>query len=111
MTFVVLFDARVNAQAPSAGRQQVCREIEAPLGILLSFMKPLPDNSLRVGWETLKAVQMAPRAIPNKYAKSTAGGSACINGYQSDYDQFCKDVDQIRAHVRAQSGSAQTNCK
>lgn len=152
LTFVVLFGAKINAQAPSAERQQIYQDIEATLGIVPSFMKLLPDNSLRLEWETLKAVQMAPGAIPNKYreligvaissvtkcrycsyfhtefaklngatdaeiedaihyAKSTAGWSTYINGFQLDYDQFCKEVDQICAHVRAQSGSAQTNGK
>jgi AhpD family alkylhydroperoxidase len=35
------------------------------------------------------------------YAKSSAGWSAYINGAQVDYDQFCRDVDKICAHVRA----------
>jgi AhpD family alkylhydroperoxidase len=142
LTFVVLFVAKLNAQAPSAERQQVYQEMEATLGLVPTFMKHIPDNSLRLEWELMKQVQMAPGAIPNKYreligvavssvtkcqycsyfhtqfaklngatdaeledaihyAKSTAGWSAYINGYQTDYDQFCKEIDQVCAHVKA----------
>jgi AhpD family alkylhydroperoxidase len=142
LTFAVLFVAKLSAQAPSAERQAVYAEMEATLGIVPTFAKHIPDNSLRLEWELLKQVQMAPGAIPNKYreligvaissvtkckycsyfhtefaklngatdaeiedaihyAKSTAGWSTYINGYQEDYDQFRKEIDQICAHVRA----------
>jgi len=35
------------------------------------------------------------------YTKSTTGWSTYINGEQADYAQFCKEVDQICAHVKA----------
>jgi AhpD family alkylhydroperoxidase len=120
--------------------------MEKMLGIVPSFFKKVPDNSLRLEWELMKQVQMVPGAIPNKYreligvavssvtkceycsyfhtefaklngatdaeiedaihyAKSTAGWSTWINGYQMDYEQFTKEVDQICAHVRAQSAT------
>jgi AhpD family alkylhydroperoxidase len=123
-------------------RQEVYNDMEATLGVVPTFMKMIPDNSLGLEWELMKQVQMMPGAIPNKYreligvaisavtkckycayfhtqfaklngatdaeiedalhyAKSSAGWSAYINGAQADYDQFCRDVDQICAHVRA----------
>lgn len=36
------------------------------------------------------------------YAKSTMGWSTYVNGLQTDYDQFKKEVDQICAYVSAQ---------
>jgi AhpD family alkylhydroperoxidase len=142
LALAVLFAVQLNAQAPSAERQAIYKEMEATLGLVPTFMKHVPDNSLRLEWELMKQVQMAPGAVPNKYreligvaissvtkckycsyfhtqfaklngatdaeiedaihyAKSTAGWSTYINGYQEDYDQFCKEVDQICAHVRS----------
>lgn len=144
LTFAVLFVSKINAQAPSAERQAIYQEMEAMLGIVPSFFKKVPDNTLKLEWELMKQVQMVPGAIPNKYreligvavssvtkcqycsyfhtefaklngatdaeiedaihyAKSTAGWSTWINGYQMDYNQFTKEVDQICAHVRAQA--------
>lgn len=147
LLITVAFVAQLSAQAPSAERQAVYQEMEATLGLVPSFTKHIPDNSLRLEWELMKQVQMAPGAIPNKYreligvaissvtkcqycsyfhtqfaklngatdaeiedaihyAKSTAGWSTYINGYQEDLDQFKKEVDQICAHVRAKSAQA-----
>lgn len=127
-------------------RQEIYKDIEATLGIVPTFMKMIPDNSLELEWELMKQVQMAPGAIPNKYreligvavaaatkcqycayfhtqfaklngatdaeiedalhyAKSSTGWSTYINGSQADYDQFCKEVDQICAHVRTASAA------
>jgi AhpD family alkylhydroperoxidase len=146
LTFAVLFVSKINAQAPSAERQAIYQEMEAMLGIVPSFFKKVPDNTLKLEWELMKQVQMVPGAIPNKYreligvavssvtkcqycsyfhtefaklngatdaeiedaihyAKSTAGWSTWINGYQMDYEQFTKEVDQICAHVRAQAAA------
>lgn len=147
LTIAVLFVSKINAQAPSAERQAIYAEMEQMLGLVPSFMKHVPDNSLKLEWELMKQVQMVPGAVPNKYreligvaissitkcrycsyfhtqfaklngatdaeiedaihyAKSSAGWSAYINGYQEDYDQFCKEIDQICAHVRAQSAAS-----
>ena len=147
LTISVLFVAKINAQAPSAERQAIYQEVEQTLGLVPTFMKHIPDNSLRLEWELMKQVQLAPGAVPNKYreligvaissvtkckycsyfhtqfaklngatdaeiedaihyAKSTAGWSTYINGYQEDYEQFTKEVDQICAHVRAQAAAA-----
>ena len=42
------------------------------------------------------------------YAKSSAGWSTYINGMQLDYDQFCKEVDQVCAHVQAAQAKTTT---
>jgi len=42
------------------------------------------------------------------YAKSSAGWSTYINGMQLDYDQFCKEVDQVCAHVKAAQAKTTT---
>ena len=146
LTISVLFVAKINAQAPSAERQAIYQEMEQTLGLVPTFMKHIPDNSLRLEWELMKQVQLAPGAVPNKYreligvaissvtkckycsyfhtqfaklngatdaeiedaihyAKSTAGWSTYINGYQEDYEQFTKEIDQICAHVRAQAAA------
>lgn len=36
-----------------------------------------------------------------RYAKSSVGWSAYINGLQMDYDQFCGEVKQACEHVRS----------
>jgi AhpD family alkylhydroperoxidase len=53
--------------APSAERQAVYAEIEQAFGFVPGFIQSIPDISLRHEWNTLKTVQMAPGAIPNKY--------------------------------------------
>ncbi|HES57911.1 MAG TPA: carboxymuconolactone decarboxylase family protein [Firmicutes bacterium] len=41
------------------------------------------------------------------YGKQTAAWSAYINGMQLDYDQFCKEIDQVCGHVgKALAGQA-----
>lgn len=48
-------------------RQKVYAEIEAAFGFVPGFIQTIPDISLAHEWNTLKTVQMAPGAIPNKY--------------------------------------------
>ena len=68
-------------EAPSPERQAVYAEIEAAFGFVPGFVKTLPDNSLRLEWETMKAVQMEPGAVPNKYREliglAVAAASGC----------------------------------
>ncbi len=52
---------------PSPERQKVYSEMEAAFGFVPGFIKTCPDISLGLEWQTLKAVQMEPGAIPNKY--------------------------------------------
>ena len=48
-------------------RQQVYKDIEAKMGIVPTFFKHLPDNSLQLEWELMQRVQMDEGPIPNKY--------------------------------------------
>jgi AhpD family alkylhydroperoxidase len=48
-------------------REKVYGEIEAAFGFVPGFVKTIPDASLQQEWDTLRAVQMAPGAIPGKY--------------------------------------------
>lgn len=55
------------ANAPSPERQAVYADIEQAFGFVPGFLQTIPDISLAHEWNTLKTVQMAPGAIPNKY--------------------------------------------
>lgn len=48
-------------------REKVYGEMEAAFGFVPDFVKTIPDASLEQEWNTLRAVQMEPGAIPNKY--------------------------------------------
>jgi AhpD family alkylhydroperoxidase len=48
-------------------RQQVYQDIEQKLGVVPTFFKHLPDNSLQLEWELMQRVQMDEGPIPNKY--------------------------------------------
>ncbi len=48
-------------------RQQVYKDIEQKLGIVPTFFKKLPDNTLQLEWELMQRVQMDEGPIPNKY--------------------------------------------
>jgi len=123
-------------------KDEVYSDIKQTLGLVPSFFKTIPESSLEMEWKLMKAVQMMPGAIPNKYrelmgiaisantkcrycaffhtemaklngatneeieeavhfAKSTAGWSAYLNGMQSDFEQFKKEILQICNHVRS----------
>ncbi|HEX9751596.1 MAG TPA: carboxymuconolactone decarboxylase family protein [candidate division Zixibacteria bacterium] len=58
-------DAQTGAEPMS--REEIYKDMEATLGLVPTFMKTVPDNSLELEWNLLKQVQMAPGAIPNKY--------------------------------------------
>lgn len=51
----------------SPERQAVYADMTQTLGFVPGFFKTIPDVSLADEWNTMKAVQMAPGAIPNKY--------------------------------------------
>jgi AhpD family alkylhydroperoxidase len=68
------------AAAMSPVRQKVYAEIEQAFGFVPGFVKTMPDNSLESEWATLKAVQMAPGAIPNKYRELIGLAVAAARG-------------------------------
>jgi AhpD family alkylhydroperoxidase len=48
-------------------RATIYAEMESTLGLVPTFFKTIPDSSLKLEWEMMKQVQMAPGPIPNKY--------------------------------------------
>ena len=73
------------ADEPAAGagadRAGIYAEIESTLGLVPTFLKSIPDDTLGLEWELMKRVQMAPGAIPNKYREligvATAAATKC----------------------------------
>ncbi len=57
-------------------RQQVYKDIEQKLGIVPTFFKKLPDNTLQLEWELMQRVQMDEGPIPNKYRELIGLGIA-----------------------------------
>ena len=57
------------ADEPAAGmsREAIYAEMESMLGLVPTFMKSIPDETLGLEWELMKRVQMVPGPIPNKY--------------------------------------------
>jgi AhpD family alkylhydroperoxidase len=122
-------------------RKQVYAEMEEMFGLVPTFFKSIPDDSLEMEWHLMKQVQFDEGPVPNKYreliglgiaavtrcrycalfhtevarlngatdeeiadalryAKSSAGWSAWLNGLQTDYDQFKREIQQIASYVR-----------
>jgi AhpD family alkylhydroperoxidase len=63
-------------------RDEVYAEMEAMFGLVPSFFKLLPDNSLELEWKLFKAVQFDPGPIPNKYRELIGIGIAAITKCQ-----------------------------
>jgi len=57
-------------------RQEVYKDIEGALGSVPGFLKTLPDSSLELEWRLMKAAQMEPGAVPNKYRELIGIGVA-----------------------------------
>lgn len=55
------------AGAASMSRAEIYAEMESMLGLVPTFMKSIPDQTLGLEWELMKRVQMVPGPIPNKY--------------------------------------------
>ena len=122
-------------------RTEIYRDIEDTLGLVPTFLKSVPDETLEEEWSIFKKVQLAETHIPNKYkeliglgiaavskcrycalfhtevarlagatdeeieeavryAKTSAGWSAYLNGMQVDFDQFRDEVRSACEHVR-----------
>ena len=52
---------------PGSSRADIYAEIESTLGLVPTFIKSIPDDTLGLEWELMKRIQMAPGPIPNKY--------------------------------------------
>jgi AhpD family alkylhydroperoxidase len=48
-------------------RQEVYKDMEKMFGVVPSFFKSVPDSSLELEWNLMKAVQAEEGAVPNKY--------------------------------------------
>jgi AhpD family alkylhydroperoxidase len=55
------------AKAMSPARQKAYAEMEAAFGFVPGFVKTMSDATIEHEWNTLRAVQMEPGPIPNKY--------------------------------------------
>ena len=63
-------------------RDDVYVEMEAMFGLVPSFFKLIPDNSLELEWKLFKAVQFDPGPIPNKYRELIGIGIAATTKCQ-----------------------------
>ena len=59
-------------------RHEVYQEVEQMLGLVPSFIKELPDSSIKQEWELFKKVQVEETAIPNKYRELIGVGLSAI---------------------------------
>ena len=57
-------------------KQQVYNEIKETFGIVPTFFKAIPENTLEQEWNLFKATQIEESAIPNKYKELIGLGIA-----------------------------------
>jgi AhpD family alkylhydroperoxidase len=62
----------------AATREQVYAEMTQMFGLVPSFFKLVPDNSLELEWRLFKTVQFDEGPIPNKYRELIGIGIAAI---------------------------------
>jgi AhpD family alkylhydroperoxidase len=60
-------------------RNEVYREVEGMFGLVPSFLKELPDSTLDLEWQLMKAVQFDEGPIPNKYRELIGLGIAAVS--------------------------------
>jgi AhpD family alkylhydroperoxidase len=62
-------------------REQIYKEIEHTLGLVPSFFKMIPDNTIEMEWELFKRTELDESPIPNKYREliglAIAGATRC----------------------------------
>jgi len=59
-------------------RQQVYQEIEGIFGLVPSFFKELPDNTVEAEWRLFRAVQLDDGPLPVKYRELIGLGIAAV---------------------------------
>ncbi|HRX74821.1 MAG TPA: carboxymuconolactone decarboxylase family protein [Hyphomonas sp.] len=59
-------------------RQDVYQEIEQTFGLVPSFFKELPDNTIEAEWRLFKAVQVDDGPIPQKFRELIGLGIAAV---------------------------------
>lgn len=57
-------------------REEVYKDVEATFGLVPTFLKLVPDETLELEWNLMKQVQLAEGAIPNKYRELIGLGIA-----------------------------------
>jgi AhpD family alkylhydroperoxidase len=68
------------ATAMSPARQRAYAEMTEAFGFVPGFIKTMSDASVEDEWHTLRSVQMAPGAIPNKYRELIGLAVAAARG-------------------------------
>ena len=62
-------------------RESVYAEMTEAMGLVPTFFKSIPDNTIDLEWELFKQVQMAETVIPNKYKEliglGVSGATRC----------------------------------
>lgn len=59
-----------------ATKQDVYRDIEQTLGMVPTFVKSIPDNTIEYEWNLFKKTQMEEGPVPNKYRELIGLGIA-----------------------------------
>ena len=63
-------------------REEVYKDIKQYLGLVPEFLTKVPDRTLELEWTLMKATQMEPGAIPNKYRELIGLGIAATTRCQ-----------------------------
>ncbi len=94
-------------------RQDVYQDIERIFGLVPTFFKELPDNTLEAEWRLFKAVQVDDGPIPQKYRELIGLGIAavtkcryCIFYHTALARLFGATSDEIEAAVHYAKSSA-----
>jgi AhpD family alkylhydroperoxidase len=59
-------------------RKEIYQEIEDSFGLVPTFFKSVPDNSLELEWKLFRRTQMEEGPIPNKYRELIGLGISAI---------------------------------
>ena len=59
-------------------RHDIFQDMEETIGVVPSFFKSLPANSLEQEWQLFKRTQLEPGAVPNKYRELIGLGIAAV---------------------------------
>jgi AhpD family alkylhydroperoxidase len=85
----------------AATREQVYAEMTQMFGLVPSFFKLVPDNSLELEWRLFKTVQFDEGPIPNKYRELIGIGIAAIT--KCEYCiQYHTEVDRLNGASEAE---------
>jgi AhpD family alkylhydroperoxidase len=60
-------------------RKEVYADIEKIFGIVPTFIKSIPDNSIEQEWQLMKQIQLDDGPIPNKYRELIGIGISAVS--------------------------------